>query len=414
MARIVKLDNPKSGPARYRIRVFNGSDANGKKVVITETVVGEQRAKDRAAELEAAKSKGALAAPSRERLAAYMIRWLDDVKKMELRPRTWDDYRGIVARYIEHPPKGAPRVGLARLDKLAVGVFDPLYAHMHKPTSEGGMGLSVRTVRYLHSVLRHGLSHAVKVGALARNPTDFATLPKKSVGPDGEGKKANAMSEEEAGRFLEAARGDRYFALWAVLLTGGLRPGEAFGLTWADVDLEEGRVHVRRALTRRGLPEGETWRLMAPKTKRARRSVVLPPLTVRALREWRATSARERLLLGAEYENHDLVFATEFGRPLDGGNLHARNFRRIMAEARLGEWVPVGSDGKKDRFRPGFRVYDLRHTCATTLLRRGVNPKIVSERLGHASVVLTLDTYSHVLPDMQSGAADELEAAFGG
>ena len=411
MARIVKLNDPRSGPAKYRIRVFNGSDSNGKKIVVTETVLGEQRAKERAAEMEAMKSKGVLTAPSRERLTDYLIRWLDDVKKVTLRARTWDDYRGLVKRYIEDSPRGTPRIGAVRLDKLGIGSFDALYAHMWTPKAEGGLGLSRRTIRYLHSVLRHALSHAVKVGKLATNPTDHATLPKQSS--DAEEKVVRAMTEAQAARFLEAAQGDRYFGLWAVLLTGGLRPGEALALAWSDVDLEEGRVRVSRALTRRGLPEGEAWRLVAPKTKRARRTVVLPPVTLRALKEWRATTARERLLVGAEYENNDLVFATEFGKPLHAANLYARNFRRIMAAAALGEWIEA-KNGKRKRFSPAFRMYDLRHTCATTLIARGVNVKVVSERLGHASIVLTLDTYSHVLPDMQEGAADELEAAFGG
>jgi integrase len=409
MARIVKLNDPRSGPAKYRIRVFNGSDSNGKKIVVTETVIGEQRAKDRAAELEAAKSRGGLVAPCRERLTDYMIRWLDDVKRLELRARTWDDYRGLIRRYMEEPPKGTPLVGQVRLDKLGIGSFDPVYAHMWRAKSEGGLGLSQRTIKYLHSVIRHALSHAVKVGELASNPTDHATLPTKAN--DAVDKAVRAMDEGQVARFLAAARHDRYFALWFVLLSGGLRPGEVFGLTWPDVDVEGGRIHVCKALTRRGLPDGEPWRLTAPKTKKARRTVVLPGFAVAALREWRLLTSKERLLVGEEYERHDFVFANEFGKPLDQSNIYARNFRRIMAEAGLGEWIERSG---RPRFSPAFRIYDLRHTCATTLLRRGVNPKIVSERLGHASIVLTLDTYSHVLPDMQGGAADELQLAFGG
>jgi integrase len=240
MASIKKLNSPKSGPAKYRVRVFGGWDPNkevkrkdgtlgrGAKIIITETVVGEQAAKDRAVELEAMRSKGALAAPSKELLGAFLTRWLDDVKKMELRARTWDDYRGIVDRYLERAPKGSPRIGSVRLDKLTVGSFERLYTHMWKSKAEGGLGLSQRTIRYLHSVLRHALSYAVKHGDLARNPTDNATLPKKSA--DGAKKKANAMSKAEADRFLDAARDDRYYALWCVLLMGGLRPSEALGL----------------------------------------------------------------------------------------------------------------------------------------------------------------------------------------
>lgn len=414
MARIVKLDDPKSGPARYRIRVFNGSDPRtGKKIVFTETVLGEQNAKDRAAELETMKSKGTLIAPSREPYIEYLIRWLHDVKKPELRARTWDDYRQLVARYVENPPRGTPRVGTIRMDRLQHQAFQRLYTHLG-----GELGLAPRTIQYLHSVLRQALSHAVRTGELARNPTDHVKLPKQAAGAEDDeaAKRYRAMSEEQARTFLEAARDDRYFALWAVLLTGGLRPGEALALTWPDTDLENSRVRVRRSLTRRGLDRGKYpkgWRLVQPKTKQARRSVVLPRVAVQALKQWKAAQARERLLLGAEYEDNGFVFCNQFGKPLHQPNLYNRNFRRIMAAAELGEWQEAQVGRTRRRFIPAFRMYDLRHTGATLLLKRGVNVKIVSERLGHSKSTLTLDTYSDVLPDMQSGAARELESVFG-
>lgn len=224
------------------------------------------------------------------------------------------------------------------------------------------------------------------------------------------------MSEEEAGRFLEAARPDRYFALWATLLTGGLRPGEALGLRWSDVNLDTGRLHVDRALIR----VGRGWKLKRPKTAKARRVVALPPVAAEALREWRRKQAEERMLLSAEYQDNDFVFANPFGKPLHRDNLGRQNFRRICERAGLGEYGPVpakpkGQPGprKKRPFRPRHRPYDLRHTCATLLLKKGVNVKIVSELLGHASVTLTLDIYSHVIPGMQEMAATEMEAMFG-
>lgn len=164
---------------------------------------------------------------------------------------------------------------------------------------------------------------------------------------------------------------------------------------------------VQRSLTRLGV---EGWTLTEPKTDRTRRVVPLPGIAAQALRDHRKRQAEERLLLGSEYQDHGFVFATEFGQPLDGANLSSRNFRRIMAAAGLGAWE---GEGRKRRFRPAFRMYDLRHTCATLLLLAGENPKVVSERLGHASITLTLDTYSHVLPDMQEAAAEKLEAMFG-
>lgn len=161
----------------------------------------------------------------------------------------------------------------------------------------------------------------MKNGEIPRNPTDNIEL-KKLTKEQAEGSTSlqtterngpPAMSEQQSGRFLEAARADRYHALWVVLLMGGVRPGEALGLGWDDVDLDGARIHVRRALTRRGV---EGWALVLPKTARGRRTVLLPAVAVEALRSWRATQGRERLQLGDEYEDHGFVFTNEFGAPL--------------------------------------------------------------------------------------------------
>lgn len=395
----VTLDN---GETRYRLRYYVGR-AGGKQTVKTETFRKKRDADSRAAKIHTMKDEGVLVTPSKETLAGYLGRWLTQVKEGEVRARTLDDYRSIIRRYIEAPPKGTPAIGKVRLNRLTPAAFRSLYDHLRRE-----MHLAPRTIEYVHTVLRQALKQAVLDGDLARNPTDGVKVKTQKL-EDGEengqeSRTVNAMTEQEAGQFLEQARADRYYALWCVLLTGGLRPGEAFGLQWEDVDLDTGKLHVRRSLTRRGIKA--SWRLTEPKTKRARRVVPLPAMAVRALREWRVKQVEERVEIGSEYENNDFVFATEFGKPLHGENLTRRNFHRIMAAAKLGTW-----EGK--RFRPAFRVYDLRHTCATLLLLKGESAKVVSERLGHASIVLTLDTYSHVLPDMQEAAAAKMEAMFG-
>lgn len=142
---------------------------------------------------------------------------------------------------------------------------------------------------------------------------------------------------------------------------------------------------------------------------------------MKALRKWKAEQAEERLALGPGYKNHqDLVFTTTVGTPPDLTNIWDNNYRRVMAAAGLGKYdeAPIGYPGKRGprkqpKFRPAFRIYDLRHTCATLLLQKGENLKVVSERLGHKSISITADTYSYVLPTMQEAAADKLEAMFG-
>ena len=399
----------------WRVRVYLGTDPDtGRRMYRTRTFKRKKDADKEARRLEDLKDTGSLMAPSKDPLGKYLRTWLDSVKKGSLRTRTYEDYSGVLRRYVEDPPEDAPPVGKIRLDRLTPHAVQELYRFLQEEE-----GLSARTVRSLHAVVRQGLAHAARTGAAPRNVADLVVLPKQQR------RRVDAMTPEEANRFLEAARADRYYPLWCVLLTGGLRPGEALALKWPDLDLDASKIHVQRTLTRRGQKTkeegGKGWKLAEPKTSRARRVVVLPSFAVAALREWRVRQAEERLQLGSEYEDNGFVFATEFGKPLDGANLYARNFHRIMAAAELGEWEepedkPEGQPGprKKPKFRPAYRMYDLRHTAATLLLRQGVNPKVASERLGHASVAFTMDVYAASLPDLQEEAADKLETMLGG
>lgn len=149
---------------------------------------------------------------------------------------------------------------------------------------------------------------------------------------------------------------------------GGLRPGEAFGLKWSDVDLDGAKLHVHRSLTRRGVDQ---WMLVEPKTPRARRVVVLPEAAIGPLRAHRKQQIEERMLLGRHYQNHELVFATAAGTPLDLANLY-HVYSKLLQRAELGRWE---GDGRDRRFVKGFRLYDLRHTCATLLLLAEENPR---------------------------------------
>lgn len=382
---------------RWRLRFYQGSDpGTGKRTYITETFDRKKDADARETQLRLQRNQGVLTSPARDPLGVYLRRWLEQVKRGQLRERTWSDYSGVLRRYIEEPPPGIPDLGKVRVDRLTPEAVQALY---HALQEDGG--LSPRTIRSIHAVVRQGLAYAVKMGAAPRNVAALAELPRMDR------REVKAMSQAQAARFLEAARGDRYWPLWAVLISGGLRPGEALALRWPDLDLEAGKIHVQRTLVRRGV---KGWKLVEPKTSRGRRVVVLPGFAVQALRELRTAQRKEQLLLGAEYERHGFVFANEWGRPLELSNLHARNFRRIMAAAELGEWE---GEGKRRKFVAAFRLYDLRHTAATLLLRAGVNPKVTSERLGHASVSFTMDVYAASLPDLQEEAAAEMERLLG-
>jgi integrase len=206
--------------------------------------------------------------------------------------------------------------------------------------------------------------------------------------------KRTAPAELEAlWRDRVAAAEDRWYVLFMLALTTGMCPEEYFGLQWKNIDFEQGIVTVQRALVWRR--KGGGWYFSKPKTSRDRRNIPLPASVVKALVEHKRHQLEERMKIGAEYQNRDIVFATKTGAALDWRYISRRNFKQILERAKLPATI---------------RLYDLRHSCATLLLlAANENPKIVSERLGHSSVVITLDTSSHVLPSMQRAASEKTE-----
>ncbi len=201
-----------------------------------------------------------------------------------------------------------------------------------------------------------------------------------------------AFSLDEAARFLSAAAEDHYGAVFTFALATGMRPEEYLALKWSDTDLQKGAATVQRTLIWR---KGGEWYYGEPKTARSRRTVPFPASILFALQKHKRGQAAERLKAGAAYQNNGLVFATPDGRPILLRTLDRLHFKRILKRANLSQ---------------SFRLYDLRHSCATLLLSANEHPKVVSERLGHANIILTLDTYSHVLPSMQQAASEKLES----
>ena len=246
-------------------------------------------------------------------------------------------------------------------------------------------GLSPATVQKIHAVLHKALDQAASWSLVPRNPTESVKAPRPAPG------EIRPLNREQAKALLETARRERFEALYVLAVTTGLRQGELLGLKWEDVDLENSLIRVRRTLIRnRGrLLLGE------PKTKRSRRTVRLTEAAVQALKEYLARQIEQMERLGDLYEDQGLIFATQRGTLVNPTNLRKRSFAPLLEKAGL----------------PPIRFHDLRHTCATLLLSRNVNLKIVSEMLGHATIAITLDTYSHVLPTMQDSATRALEDA---
>jgi integrase len=228
------------------------------------------------------------------------------------------------------------------------------------------------------------MKRATRLGLVVRNVTELVNVPR--VRPA----EIHPLSREQAQHLLEVAATHRLEALYVLAVATGMRQSELLGLRWADIDLEAGVIRVRTQLKR---SLNKEWVLHEPKTRRLRRQIALAQPAADALVRHRVQQRAERALAGAAYVDRELVFCTELGRPLIRGNVY-RGFLRLLARAEL----------------PQVRFHDLRHTCVTLLLSMRVNPKVVSEMLVHASVSITLDIYSHVIPDMQQDAAAILAA----
>ncbi len=250
--------------------------------------------------------------------------------------------------------------------------------------ADGRGGLSARTVRYIHTILRKSLKDAERWSRVARNVADLADPPSAGAARAPE---IRAWTADQLREFFAAIANDRLYAAFLLGATTGMRRGEIAGLRWSDVDLTAGRLSVRQARATVGYEVITS----EPKTARGRRVVALDRSTVAALGEHRRRQLAERIALGPDYNTDDLVFCRPDGSPLDPEHF----LKRLQRLAR-------------DHGLPKTTFHGLRHTSATLALAAGIHPKVVSERLGHGDVSLTLNTYSHAVPGLQEDAAERI------
>jgi integrase len=302
----------------------------------------------------------------------YLDRWLNDSVRNTVRRRTWERYEQFVRVHL------TPALGKIKVAKLTPAHVRGLYR------DRLDSGLAPRTVLHIHRAFSKALKQAVADGLIPRNPA----APVKP--PQPRQVEIRPLNREQVRALFEAASGNRLEALYVVAVTAGLRRGELQGLKWDDLDLEAGMLQVRRTLSE---PKGG-YIFEAPKSGKGR-SIRLTRKATLALREHRKRQLEERMQKAGLWQEQGLVFPSGVGTPLSGGNLN-RTFKATLQRAGL---------PKSTRF------HDLRHTCATLLLKQGVNPKFVQELLGHADISLTLNVYSHVLPDMGDAAAGAMDAA---
>ncbi len=318
----------------------------------------------------------------------YMKSWLHQ-HGHNLKPTTVQSYSANLRNHV------LPQLGHIQLQELTAAHLNDFYATLLtqgrvKTGSDKGGPLSPTTVRYIATIVGKSLQDALESGLVIRNVAVAARKPRTSREAN---QKVKTWSGPEVARFLESTSEDRLHPLWVLYATTGLRRGEALGLRWEDIDLSRGQASIRHNLVvvRGGLEFG------SPKSGRGRH-ISLATQTVNALRAWRATQVAEKLAIGAVWADPlGLVFTREDGSPIHPDRV-TDAFRRSQKTTEL----------------PKITLHQLRHTWATLALQAGVQPKIVSENLGHSSIRITMDIYSHVLPTMTSDAVARVADAIYG
>jgi integrase len=288
-------------------------------------------------------------------LSGYLDKWLKVIQGT-ISVGSWKQYETIVRLHIK------PALGKLKLDRVTALHVQNLYRE------KLDFGLTPRRVIYIHVTLHKALKQAVRWSLIPRNVTDAVEPPKARK------KEILPLDQEQVRRLMEAARGNKLEALYVLAVNTGMRQGELLGLQWRDVDLDSGTLRVNRTIF------GGV--VSPPKTARSRRSIKMSRSALVALK--------------AHEKKSEWVFSTASGKPIDCTNLTKQSWKPLLKEAGL----------------PNKRFHDLRHTCATLLLTKGVHPKVVQELLGHSSISITLDTYSHVLPNMQEKAVAAMDEIF--
>lgn len=315
-------------------------------------------------------------------VAQFLKDWLDTTQKYDVRPRTYERYEEVVRLHI------SPILGRHQLQKLTTHHVESFYA---KKLEEG---LSPRTVNTFHNVLHKALDKARKSRLIVENVCDLVDPPRV------EDVERTPLTLKQVKQLLRTAKGHRIEALLTLALATGMRRGELLGLKWQDIDFEKSILQVRRIMSRvptklkseakKGQVEAAT------KAKKSRRSIILVPLAFEALQRHQERQREARKKAGDRWIDRDLVFCTSIGTPLNPDRDVRLPFKRLLSEAKL----------------PDIHFHDLRHSAATLLLGMGIHPKIVQEILGHSSIAVTMNVYSHVLPTMQQDAMGMLGKAF--
>ncbi|MFC2038373.1 tyrosine-type recombinase/integrase [Chloroflexota bacterium] len=367
--------DPKRKP-NYSLKISLGKNPTTGKYQYKWVAIGSSKrdAEKRLSEVLNQLDTGNYMEPGKSTLAEYLDRWINEYVYPNLSPSTAEGYEGIANRYF------IPRFGSIKLVNLKPQHLQKLYSQ------EIERGLSPQTVRNQHNMIHKALQDAVEWGILIRNVADAVKPPRLK------GHEMQTWNVDEVMQFLDVAKNTPYYYIFYFALFTGLRRSEFLALRWEDVDLILGQIYVNRSVH---VLKGGKVQFRPPKTATGRRPVALTPSTVLTLNEYRREKEAEAILLDQSISESDLLFSGLEGKPLLPNTIsHA--------------WVRLvnRTDIKK------IRLHDARHTHASLMLKQGIHPKIVQERLGHSSIQITLDTYSHVAPGLQAAAAKSFDKAF--
>ena len=378
--------------------VVDMSSADGKRRQVRKRgFATKKEAQAELSELQHQVRSGGYVEPSKQSFGAFLTEWLEVIRPT-VRPSTWASYERNMRVHV------LPRIGDYPLQGIDAGVIAKLYAALladghrgvngyAKPrddsTNSRPAGLAPRTVAYIGTIMHRAFDDAVRWKRLLVNPADAVKRPKipnasSTVMAWDAATLADFLTRSKA-YSGKGGQPDRYYAVWVLLATTGLRRGEALGLRWSDVDLDARVLSVSQTV----IAVEHQLVLGTPKTAAGARAVELDNLTVTALREHRRAQLEERLLMGAGFTDHGFVFCLPDGRPYHPERVSSEFDRRVL------KWQ-----------LPRITLHGLRHTWATLALRGGVHPKVVQERLGHSTIGITLNTYSHVSVGMQRDAAE--------
>lgn len=350
------------------------NQADGRRV--RRTVYGETRkeASQKMAELRDRSDAGRPIAPVSLTLEAFLSEWLTQIVSTRVRPNTLDAYRYNIERYLK------PDLGRKRLASLSARELRLYFESLKQ------RGVGARTVKYVHSTLRAALEDAVREEILERNVAKLVQVPSPAKS------ERVPLTVDEVRTFLKASRNDRLYPMFVVFALLGMRRSEVLGLQWADVDLAEGFLQVRRGLQR---IDGELT-VLPTKTARSRRTIPLPRLVQSVLAEHHERQELERRKLAERWPNSGFVFTTPIGTPID-----PRNCTRVVQNACKGAGVRV------------VRLHDFRHGCVSVLLGLGVPPRTAMDIVGHSTIEMTMNVYGHVTLDDKREALNRLGDLFG-